>query len=137
MVIQYPLTISTSGRGFVNITKYIDELVEKAQIMTGICHLFLHHTSASLILCENADPCVQADLEAFMQRVAPDGDPKYQHTTEGPDDMPAHIRTILTQSFLLLPITKYQLALGTWQGIYLWEHRLAHFDRRLTVTFMD
>lgn len=136
MAAQYPLMIKTQGRGMINITHRIADLVAKADVSTGICHLFLHHTSASLILCENADPLVQSDLETFMQRITPDGDPHFQHNAEGPDDMPAHVRTMLTQSFLVVPVTANKLSLGTWQGIYLWEHRLNSFERKLTVTVL-
>ena len=120
----------------LNLSSDISELVAKSGIRTGICHLFLHHTSASLILCENADPVVQRDLEAFMQRLTPDGDPIFQHTMEGPDDMPAHVRTVLTQNSLSIPISNTHLALGTWQGIYLWEHRFKSHKRRVTMTLM-
>lgn len=132
--LQTIIEIKTPGRGFVNITNRVSDVLSKIQVPTGLCHLFLHHTSASLILCENADPQVQIDLENFMQRIAPDGDPHFKHNDEGPDDMPAHVRTVLTQSFLIIPITKYKLALGTWQGIYLWEHRVNSCVRKLTVT---
>jgi secondary thiamine-phosphate synthase enzyme len=100
----------------------------------GICHLFIHHTSASLLIQENADPDVQRDLEAFFQRLVPDGDPIFRHTAEGPDDMPAHVRCALTASSLSIPITDGRLGLGTWQGIYLWEHREHGSSRRLTIT---
>ena len=95
---QLILNVKTKGRGTYNITDDIQKLIVKENISTGLCHLFLQHTSASLILCENADPTVRIDLESFMARIAPDGDPTYQHDMEGPDDMPAHIRTILTQN---------------------------------------
>ncbi len=101
---------------------------------TGLAHAFIHHTSASLILCENADPTVRHDLETFMVRLVPDGVAWLEHNDEGPDDMPAHIRTVLTQSSLTIPVTEGRCALGTWQGIYLWEHRHAGHSRRLTVT---
>ena len=131
---QYQLDLTTSGRSIINITDNVADCVAKANVAVGLCHVFLHHTSASLILCENADQLVQTDLEAFMVRLVPDGDPIYQHTYEGPDDMPSHVRTVLTASFLMLPITDGKLALGTWQGIYLWEHRLRSHHRKLTVT---
>jgi secondary thiamine-phosphate synthase enzyme len=131
---QSSITLSTSGRGFISITDQITALVKSSKISTGLCHLFLCHTSASLILCENADPQVQHDLQTFMQRLVTDGDPIFQHIAEGPDDMPAHVRTILTQSFLTIPIVKGHLALGTWQGVYLWEHRLHSHQRELIIT---
>lgn len=134
MITQHQLTIATQGRGLINVTKEIKNLIEQTNVTTGLCHIFLHHTSASLIICENADPLVQADLEAFMYRLIPDGDPLFQHTDEGADDMPAHIRTVLTQIFLMLPISNNRLTLGTWQGLYLWEHRLQGYQRRMTVT---
>jgi secondary thiamine-phosphate synthase enzyme len=136
-MVQYKLKFNTSGRGLINITQAISHCVVQANLPIGLCHLFIHHTSASLSLCENADPLVQRDLEAFMERLVPDHDTLYQHTEEGPDDMPSHIRTVLTQSFLILPISQYQLALGRWQGIYLWEHRLQSHERKLTVTIHD
>jgi len=131
---QTQFDVSTSGRGFVNISKAIADDVAKSGITTGLCHVFLHHTSASLILCENADPQVQNDLEAYMKRLVPDGDSLFKHIAEGPDDMPAHVRSILTQNFLVLPVSKSRLSLGTWQGVYLWEHRLRGHQRRLTIT---
>jgi len=131
---QSLIQVTTPGRGISDITSTIATWVAQSGISIGTCHVFLHHTSASLILCENADPLVQRDLEAFMQRLVKDGDPLFQHTAEGPDDMPAHIRTILTQSYLVLPITDGQLGLGTWQGIYLWEHRIHSHQRQLTLT---
>lgn len=137
MMLQSALTYQTNGRELIDMTAAIRDLVAKAKVTTGLCHLFLHHTSASIILCENADPQVQRDLEAFFARLIPDGDPAHQHIAEGPDDMPAHIRTILTQNSLIIPITNTQLALGQWQGIYLWEHRLAPHARHVTVTIYD
>jgi secondary thiamine-phosphate synthase enzyme len=134
MITQYKLEFTTKGRGLINITNDIANVVTQAGVSTGLCHVFLQHTSASLILCENADPLVQKDLEAFMLRLIPDGDPLYQHMYEGPDDMPAHIRAVLTQTFLMLPISHKKLALGSWQGIYLWEHRVRGHQRQLTVT---
>jgi secondary thiamine-phosphate synthase enzyme len=102
----------------------------------GICHVFLRHTSASLLVTENADPDVRRDLENFISRMAPDGDPAYLHSMEGPDDMPAHIRSVLTCTELTLPVRDGQLALGTWQGVYLWEHRTRPHRRRLDVTII-
>ena len=134
MIHQQNLIVATRGRGTYDITQEIRTVVEDAGIVTGLCSVFVHHTSASLILCENADPSVRADLEMIMQRIAPDGDPAYQHHLEGPDDMPAHIRSILTNSSLCLPVTAGRLALGTWQGVFLWEHRTSGHRRQLTVT---
>lgn len=137
MIFQETLTISTPGRGLINITPSIANIVAKHSISTGLCHLFLQHTSASLSISENADPAVSTDLEAFMQRLIPDGDPLFKHTEEGPDDMPAHVRTVLTQTSLSIPITNQKLVLGTWQGIFLWEHRYQSHQRTITITMID
>ncbi|QKT03983.1 YjbQ family protein [Ectothiorhodospiraceae bacterium 2226] len=134
MVRQDAFTLDTRGRGTQDITAAVRERVRASGIRTGLCHVFVHHTSASLMLCENADPTVRRDLEAFMARTAPDGDPAFQHDDEGPDDMPAHVRTLLTGSDVSVPIGGGDLALGTWQGIFLWEHRHAGHRRRVTVT---
>jgi len=134
MVFQSKLTFSTQGRGTTSITDAIREQVRLSGVRAGLCHLFLQHTSASLVLCENADPDVCTDLERYMTRLVADGDPIFEHTAEGPDDMPAHIRTIISGSDLTLPVTNGQCDLGTWQGVYLWEHRTARHRRRLTVT---
>ena len=134
MVFQESFEISTRGRGSYPIINELHSRVETAKIHTGLCHLFVHHTSASLILCENADPDVWTDLDRFMARLVPDGDRMFEHRAEGPDDMAAHIRTILTGSGLTLPVTNGRCNLGTWQGVYLWEHRTSRHRRRLTVT---
>jgi secondary thiamine-phosphate synthase enzyme len=134
MVKQEEFGVSTSGRGTYNISAEVQRAVASSGINTGLCHIFIQHTSASLMLCENADPSVMVDLEAFMQRQAPDGDPMFTHTAEGPDDMPAHVRSILTQSDLNVPVTNGRCALGTWQGVYLWEHRFAPHKRKVTLT---
>ena len=134
MLEQYKFELTTPGRSIINITEQVAAFVEKGLPKTGLCHIFLHHTSASLILCENFDPLVQEDLETFMQRLVPDGDPLFKHIEEGPDDMPSHVRSVLTQNFIVVPITDHQLDLGKWQGIYLWEHRLRSHLRKLTVT---
>lgn len=134
MFVQTTLTRQTSGRGTVDLTDDLAAIVADAGIGTGLCHVFLQHTSASLMLCENADPQVRRDLEAFMARLSPDGDPLFEHTAEGPDDMSAHVRTVLTHGDLTLPVAAGRLVLGTWQGVYLWEHRAQPHARRLTVT---
>ncbi len=134
MSFQERITIPTQGRGTIEITGRVAELVERSGAREGLCNVFLHHTSASLILCENADPSVRRDLEAWFSRVCPDGDRLFTHTAEGPDDMPAHVRTVLTQNSIGLPVSGGRLALGTWQGLYLWEHRHAPHRRRVTVT---
>lgn len=131
---QDSFAITTRGRGSYDITDAVARVVAAAGVDTGLCHVFIHHTSASLMLCENADPGVRQDMEAFMARLVPDGDPAFVHDDEGPDDMPAHIRTLLTQTDLTLPVTNGRCALGTWQGIYLWEHRHHGHTRRVTVT---
>jgi secondary thiamine-phosphate synthase enzyme len=131
---QQQLTIATDGRGSYQLTDALQEAVREAKVTTGMCHVFIRHTSASLMLCENADPAVRRDLEAFMARQVPDGDPLFTHTAEGPDDMPAHVRSVLTQSDLNLPISNGRCALGTWQGVYLWEHRTAAHTRHIVVT---
>jgi secondary thiamine-phosphate synthase enzyme len=136
MVNQYHFSLTTPGRGMIDITEQVKEFVKQAGITAGLCNVFLHHTSASLIICENADQLVQRDLEAFMLRLIPDGDPLYQHVDEGPDDMPSHVRTVLTTSFLSVPVTDGQLALGRWQGLYLYEHRLKSHHRKMTVTIL-
>jgi secondary thiamine-phosphate synthase enzyme len=134
MVIQKQIVITTPGRGTLDITREVGAFVKDSMLQTGLCHVFVHHTSASLILCENADPVVRHDLETFMRMLVPDGDPMFQHIEEGPDDMPAHVRTVLTQSGLTIPVTQGRCALGTWQGIYLWEHRKGSHHRRVTLT---
>jgi secondary thiamine-phosphate synthase enzyme len=134
MVFQEKLTFATQGRGTISITDAIRQQVHLSGITTGLCHVFLQHTSASLLLCENADPDVRSDLERYMARLVADGDPIFEHTAEGPDDMPAHIRTVLSGSDLTLPVCNGQCDLGIWQGIYLWEHRATGHRRRLTVT---
>jgi len=134
MVFQGTLSFTTTGRGTTSITEAIREQVHLSGVTTGLCHVFLQHTSASLILCENADPDVRSDLDHYMTRLVTDGDPIFDHTDEGPDDMSAHIRTILSGHDLTLPVSNGQCALGIWQGVYLWEHRTASHRRNLTVT---
>ena len=134
MLHQESFTVQTKGRGTYETTDEVQQIVSNANISVGLCHVFVHHTSASLMLCENADPTVRHDLETFMAKVAPDGDPMYRHSLEGPDDMPAHIRTVLTQTGLSIPVNNGRCLLGTWQGIYLWEHRTTGHRRKLTVT---
>ena len=131
---QRTLNIVSRGRGTYPITDDVAAVVHESRVTTGLCHVFCHHTSASLILCENADPTVRRDLDAFMARLVPDGDRLFEHTDEGPDDMPAHVRTTLTAASITVPVTRRDLALGTWQGIYLWEHRRHGHQRRITVT---
>lgn len=134
MVHHQELRFSTDGRGTYDISAQIHDAIKTSGIQSGICQIFLHHTSASLILCENADPDVREDLESFMRRLVPDGDAIFKHKDEGIDDMPAHIRTVLTQSSLSIPVEKGKETLGMWQGIFLWEHRTRKQKRKITVT---
>ena len=128
------LNLRTAGRGTTDITDAVQRAVRDAGIRQGLCNVFLQHTSASLILCENAAPAVRQDLETILGRLAPDGDPAYAHDDEGPDDMAAHARSVLTTNSLQIPGADGRLALGTWQGIYLWEHRHAPHERSVVVT---
>lgn len=128
------LKIDTSGRGTFDITGKVQRAVAASGLRDGLCHVFVHHTSASLIVNENADPDVRRDLDAFFARLVPDGDPLYRHRDEGPDDMPAHIRAALTATALTIPVAGGRADLGTWQGIYLWEHRTSPHRRKVTVT---
>lgn len=128
------MQIRTSGRGSYEITGDVERVVADSRVKTGLCHLFIQHTSASLIVCENADPTVRRDLDAWFERLVPDGDPMFDHTAEGADDMPAHIRSILTQSSLTIPVSNGRSGLGTWQGIFVYEHRLAPHRRSVIVT---
>ena len=131
---QESFLVPTTGRGSFHITDEVRQHVARSGISQGLCHLFLHHTSASLILCENADPDVRTDMERFMLRLVPDGDSLFEHVAEGPDDMPAHVRSILTHTDLTLPVSNGQCRLGTWQGVYLWEHRTHGHRRQVTVS---
>jgi secondary thiamine-phosphate synthase enzyme len=119
----HPLHVASRGRGLIEITATVREWVDKQQIGTGLLTLFCRHTSASLVIQENADPDVRADLQTFFERLAPEDSQRYRHNTEEPDDMPTHLRAALTQSQLSIPIMEGKLMLGTWQGIYLFEHR--------------
>ncbi len=136
MVFQQKLHFSTTGRGTYSISDQIEDCVAQSGIQSGICHLFIQHTSASLIFCENADRSVREDLETFMAKLVPDGNPMFRHQAEGADDMPAHVRTTLTQSCLSIPLTQGKCNLGIWQGIYLWEHRTNYHQRNIVVTVM-
>ena len=131
----HEIGLATKGRGFYEFTASVEELVSGAKLTTGVATLHLQHTSASLLIQENADPEVQRDFERFFSRLVPDGDPLFQHTSEGDDDMPAHVRTALTAVNLTIPIVKGSMALGTWQGIYLWEHR-THPHRRMVIVHL-
>jgi secondary thiamine-phosphate synthase enzyme len=136
MVFQQTLNFTTAGRSTTNITAKIQDLVAESSIRVGTCHVFVQHTSASLMLCENADPDVRRDLETYMQHIVPDGDPMFLHQDEGPDDMSAHIRTVLTNPDLTLPVSQGRCDLGIWQGVYLWEHRTHRHHRTVIVTII-
>lgn len=135
-MVQQALSFQTSGRQLLDITQAVQNLVHQSGVQSGLCNVFVPHTSASLLLNENWDPDVKTDLEAFFARLVPDGDSLFIHTAEGPDDMPAHIRTALTQSSISLPISSGQLATGTWQGLYLWEHRTVPQARQVLLTIV-
>jgi secondary thiamine-phosphate synthase enzyme len=132
----HELTFPTRGRGFLEFTREVERWVGQNQFKDGLLTLHLRHTSASLLIQENADPDVRRDLEAFFQRLVPDGDPLFIHTTEGGDDMPAHVRTALTAVSLSVPVRGGRLALGAWQGIYLWEHRTHPHSRSIALHFI-
>jgi secondary thiamine-phosphate synthase enzyme len=130
---HYLITVPTRGRGLVEVTEPVRKWIADQPITTGLLTIFCRHTSASLLIQENADPDVRSDLEAFFARLAPDGDHRYRHDAEGPDDMPAHIRAALTQTQLSIPVLERRMLLGTWQGIYLFEHRFAPHRRELAL----
>ncbi|PIE35668.1 MAG: secondary thiamine-phosphate synthase [Gammaproteobacteria bacterium] len=136
-MIRETITKRLDGRGTYEITNDIQAAVARSGVQEGLCHIFIHHTSASLIICENADPVVRTDLEAFISRWVPDGHKMFQHVDEGNDDMPAHIRTVMTHSSLQIPVAAGRLDLGTWQGVFIYEHRADTYARRLTVTVQD
>lgn len=127
------LKFETKGQGLYELTAPIRQFVQEQEIETGLLTVFLHHTSASLIIQENADPTARQDLENFFKRLVPEDKELYRHNDEGPDDMPAHIKTALTSSQLTIPVTDGRLDLGTWQGVYLFEHRSQYHTRRLTL----
>ena len=136
MIEQQTITVETNGRATIDITREIESVLRAANVEQGLCHLFLHHTSASLIITENADINVRRDLENYLAGLVRDGDPAYLHDQEGPDDMAAHIRSVLTQTEISVPVQSGRLALGTWQGLFLWEHRQQKHRRRITVTLI-
>tara|TARA_Y100000589_G_scaffold118205_1_gene112363 strand:+ start:809 stop:1231 length:423 start_codon:yes stop_codon:yes gene_type:complete len=139
MFIQKEISVTVRGKGIHDITSIVNEAIKKNEVSKGICNLFIKHTSASLIIQENADPAVLEDLNNFYDKLVPEND-QYIHSQEGPDDMPAHIRSTLTNSDLNIPIKNNSLELGTWQGVYLFEHRRPKYDseitRKLTITIM-
>lgn len=136
MSYQSTLEFNTFGRGSRDITAAVADVVARAGIRCGLAHVFVQHTSCSLLITENADPDVRHDLEKILERLAPDGDPAYHHRTEGPDDMAAHARAMLTATGVTVPVGEGRLLLGTWQGIYLWEHRVAEHRRNVVVTVL-
>lgn len=136
MAHQAILEISTGGRGTRDITGAVAGIVDQSGVQCGLVHVFVQHTSCSLAITENADPDVRRDLETIIARIAPDGDPDYRHDLEGPDDMAAHARSVLTDTGLVVPVGGGRLLLGTWQGIFLWEHRSAAQRRRVVVTVL-
>lgn len=127
------LSLDTPGQGLHEITAKVAAVVDAAGIEEGLCTVFVRHTSASLVIQENADPTAKSDLERWLKRLVPEGDPFYEHDAEGPDDMPSHIKAALTAVSLSIPIQRKKLALGTWQGIYLWEHRRRGSRREVVV----
>ncbi len=131
MVEQF--TVATRGQGLHEITSHVGKIVTKSGFAEGLCTVFVRHTSASLVIQENADPTAKEDLERWLSRLVPEGDPFYRHDTEGADDMPAHIKSALTQTSLSIPVLEGTLCLGTWQGVYLWEHRHRGGKREIVV----
>ena len=135
-VFQRALSLSTPGQGMHNITDSIADVVAESGIDSGLCSIFVQHTSCSLVIQENADPSARADLENWLNRLAPENDPQYTHTFEGPDDMPAHLKAAVTKTSEQIPVIEGRLGLGTWQGLYLWEHRRSSHTRRVIVTIL-
>ena len=131
---QQQITITTHGRKAINITDTINDIIKKSKVNIGLCHIFVQHTSASLMITEGADPDVKMDIEDFFQKTVIDGDPNYRHNNEGDYDMSGHIRSVLTGSSQTIPITNNQLAFGIWQGLFLYEHRDGRFERNLVIT---
>ncbi len=127
------IVVHTSGKGLREITREVQEVVTESGVTDGLCTVFVRHTSASLTIQENADPSARRDLEVWLERLVPEGDRIFTHTAEGPDDMPSHIKAALTSTTLGIPVADGRLVLGTWQGIYLWEHRRAPHRRRIAV----
>jgi len=134
--VQHVFAVSTTGRGTVEISDRLRSMVSQSGMQTGVAQIFVHHTSCSLLITENADPDVRDDLERYFARLVQDGDDLFVHRAEGPDDMSAHVRSALTATSLSVPITDGRLALGTWQGVFLWEHRTIPHDRKITVTLI-
>lgn len=137
MTSHHKITLQTNGQALYEFTQKVFSLVEKDGVQNALCNLYIQHTSCSLIIQENADPSAKHDLENWLNRLVPENDPLYTHTYEGADDMPAHIKSILTATNLSIPIIEGKLALGTWQGIYLWEHRHAPHNRNIVVSLVS
>jgi secondary thiamine-phosphate synthase enzyme len=135
MVVQRTIAVKTKGRGFYDVTGELESMVRASKLETGLCSVFVRHTSASLVIQENADPAVLRDLAAWMARLAPEGS-GYEHDAEGPDDMPSHLRCAVTRTSESIPIQEGRLAMGTWQAVYLWEHRAHGHTRHLLVTLI-
>jgi secondary thiamine-phosphate synthase enzyme len=136
IVLTKTLTIETRGRGLSDVTSRVAAVVAESEVQSGLCSVFVRHTSASLVIQENADPAVLRDLERWLDRLAPESDDAYEHDAEGRDDMPAHLRSAVTRSSETVPVARGTLLLGTWQAIYLWEHRRAPHARQLLVTVL-
>lgn len=128
------IQVKTSGQGLYEITSQVQAIVNSLQVTDGLCNVFIQHTSASLVIQENADPSAKTDLENWLIRMVPENDPYFTHTAEGPDDMPSHIKAALTATSLVIPVLDGQLGLGTWQGIYVWEHRDSRHNRQIIVS---
>ena len=137
MVFQKHIQLATQGQGLVEVTQWVEEAVKASRATSGLAHVFCRHTSCSLVIMENADPSARADLEAWMNRLVPERDRLFSHTSEGPDDMPSHIKMALTRTSEAIPFAEGRLLLGTWQGIYLWEHRRDPHERTLIVTILS
>ena len=135
-VYQNTLTVGTHGQGMVEMTEAIAREVSRSKLTRGVATIFCQHTSCSLVIMENADPSARRDLEAWFNRLVPENDPRFEHTLEGPDDMPSHIKMTLTRTSESVPFADGQLQLGTWQGIFLWEHRRAAHSRKILVTLV-
>ena len=134
MIHNETIAVATRGRGTYEVTAEVERVVSSSGVDRGVCHVFVHHTSASLLIGENADPSVRRDLDRFLARLVPDGDPLFEHDSEGPDDMPAHIRAAITATSLTIPVARGACDLGTLPGVFLWEHRTAPHRRRFTVS---
>ena len=131
------LTFQTPGKGLHEITQPLAEAIRRADVETGLCHVFLRHTSASLVITENADPSARRDLLNWFDRLAPENDPDYTHTSEGPDDLPSHLKAAVTRTSETLPVKDGRLNLGTWQGVFLFEHRTRPHERTISVRVWD